>query len=42
LGWSTPLAFSSPDSFNVELSTFFKPCVYISSKLYATQTHELF
>ncbi len=42
LGWSTPLVFSSSDSFNVELSTFLKPCVYISSKLYATQAHELF
>jgi hypothetical protein len=27
LGWSAPLAFSSPCSFNVELSTFLKPCV---------------
>jgi hypothetical protein len=27
LGGSTLLAFSSPCSFNVELSTFLKPCV---------------
>ncbi len=27
LGWSAPLAFSSPRSFNVELSSFLKPCV---------------
>jgi len=27
LGWSTPLPFPSPCSFNVELSTFFKLCV---------------
>jgi hypothetical protein len=27
LGWSTPLTFSFPHSFNIELSTFFKPCV---------------
>jgi hypothetical protein len=27
LGWNTPLAFSSSRSFNVELSTFLKPCV---------------
>jgi hypothetical protein len=27
LGWNTPLAFSSPHSFNIELSTFLKPCV---------------
>jgi hypothetical protein len=27
LGWSALLAFSSSHSFNVELSTFFKPCV---------------
>jgi hypothetical protein len=27
LGWSTPLAFSSPCSFNFELSTFLKLCV---------------
>jgi hypothetical protein len=41
LGRSAPLAFSSPHSFNVELSTFVKPCVYISSKLCATQAREL-
>jgi len=27
LGWSIPLTFPSPHSFNVELSTFFKFCV---------------
>jgi hypothetical protein len=27
LEWSTSLAFSSPHSFNVKLSTFLKPCV---------------
>jgi hypothetical protein len=27
LGWNTPFTFSSPCSFNVELSTFLKPCV---------------
>ncbi len=27
LGWSAPLDFSSPHSFNIELSTFLKPCV---------------
>jgi hypothetical protein len=27
LEWSTSLAFSSPRSFNVKLSTFLKPCV---------------
>jgi hypothetical protein len=27
LGWNVPLAFPSPHSFNVELSTFFKLCV---------------
>jgi hypothetical protein len=27
LGWNAPLAFSSPHSFNIELSTFLKPCV---------------
>jgi hypothetical protein len=27
LGWNAPLVFSSPHSFNVEFSTFLKPCV---------------
>jgi hypothetical protein len=27
LWWSAPLAFSSPRSFNIELSTFLKPCI---------------
>ncbi len=27
LGWNTPFAFASSHSFNVELSTFLKPCV---------------
>jgi hypothetical protein len=27
LGWNAPLAFSSPHSFNVQHSTFLKPCV---------------
>jgi hypothetical protein len=43
LGWSTPLVFSSPHSFNVELSTFLKPCVshlFQSSMLF--QAWELF
>jgi len=45
LGWSNPLAFSSPHSLNssrccnVELSTFLKPCV---TKLCVTQARELY
>jgi hypothetical protein len=27
LGWNAPLAFSFPHIFNIELSTFLKPCV---------------
>ncbi len=37
----SPLVFSSPHSFNVELSIVLKPCVYVSSKFYVTQTWEL-
>jgi hypothetical protein len=36
LGWNTPLAFSSPWSFNVELSTFLSLVSHVSLKLCAT------
>jgi hypothetical protein len=42
LGWSVFLAFSFPHSFNIELSTFFKPCVsHLFKALYYSSSRAL-